>query len=122
MDGLYFSCGLRETIEDFEMKKTIAVGTIKEEVNAMLACSEDSRVEFRKGMMFMLEKILNDTGNYKGYRYLAIDEINGSVPGINEIDYYVHPELKDPDAPEYIKKAEFKMKFEGTDNSRVCYF
>ena len=59
---------------------------------------------WRQGVMSMLENVLMSTDNYKGFRYLAIDEVpTGCTPGIRR------------------DRGEEK-KFENTDNTRVRYF
>jgi len=64
----------------------------------------------------VLEAALHETQNYHGFRYLSLGEINGAVPGINEIDYYVAPEALDDD------ELSYRMKFDSTDPTRVRYF
>jgi hypothetical protein len=60
--------------------------------------------ELRKGVMVMIEAVLMDTGNYKGFRYLAQDEVpTGCTPGIR-------------------RDRGDEKKFENTDNTRVRYF
>jgi hypothetical protein len=60
--------------------------------------------ELRKGVMLMIEAVLMDTGNYKGFRYLAVDEVpTGCTPGIR-------------------RDRGDEKKFENTDNTRVRYF
>ena len=57
---------------------------------------------WRQGVMTMIEQVLIDSDNYKGFRYLALDEVpKESKPGIR-------PEKED--------------QFENTDNTRVRYF
>ena len=103
-------------------RKTISVEFVKDEINATLARSADSESERRWGMMAVLEKILHESGNYSGFRYLEVDEINGAVPGINKIDTYLYPELRDVLSPEYDGDMAYRVKFEGTDRTRVRYF
>ena len=51
-------------------RKTIEVAAVREMANAMLANSDDDRTEGRVGVALLLERVLHDTGNYKGFRYL----------------------------------------------------
>ena len=95
-------------------RKTMNVEDLKDFANNQLACSiryerqkeglESIDAEFRKGVMAMIEAVLMDTDNYKGYRYLAIDEVpTGCTPGIR-------------------RDRGVEEQFEGTDNTRVRYF
>jgi hypothetical protein len=63
-------------------RKTIPVGKIVDKVNLMLAKTVGS-MESRIGAMALLEEILHDTGNYRGYKYLDSTEVPvGEQPGI----------------------------------------
>lgn len=89
-------------------RKTVKVETVVGYVNSMLqhsfgSCTTDERM----GMIDVLEQILHDTGNYKGYRYLTQDEVPaGEKPGI----YYAG------DMP-----APYPERFKDTDHSRRAY-
>ena len=96
------------------IRKTMNVEDLKNYANNQLASSiryerqkesfEGIDAEFRKGVMAMIEAVLFETDNYKGYRYLAVDEIpTGCTPGIRR------------------NRGEEKQ-FENTDNTRVRYF
>lgn len=50
-------------------RKTIAVEDVKQRVNHVLAAPTTSP-EQRTGAYIVLEFILSDTGNYKGFQYL----------------------------------------------------
>jgi hypothetical protein len=50
-------------------RKTIPVETLTAKVNSMLALSTCSPVE-RLAMADVLEAVLHDTGNYRGFGYL----------------------------------------------------
>lgn len=52
-------------------KKTVAVADVLEWANHFLEGSSDDMKELRKGIICMTEKILYETGNYKGFVYLA---------------------------------------------------
>ena len=67
--------------------------------------------EIRMGMMAAAEEVLHATGNYKGFRYLTVNEVPaGHKPGINisEIDGQ-HLEV-------------YEQRFLDTDNTRIRYF
>lgn len=67
-------------------RKTIKVEQIKDLVNQSLANSVDGNYitpQWRFGLCFMLEQILHDTDNYKGYWALRENEVPlGQKPGI----------------------------------------
>jgi hypothetical protein len=95
-------------------RKTINVEDLKDFANNQLASSvryerqkesfEGIDAELRKGVMMMLENILMSTDNYKGFRYLALDEVpTGCTPGIR-------------------RDRGQEKQFENTDNTRVRYF
>ena len=95
-------------------RKTINVEDLKDFANNQLASSvryerqkesfEGIDAELRKGVMMMLENVLMSTDNYKGFRYLALDEVpTGCIPGIRR------------------DRGEEKQ-FENTDDTRVRYF
>ena len=74
-------------------RKTINVEAIKDWANDQLLESERTMEGasmydeigrgYRQGVMTMLENVLMSTGNYKGFRYLSIDEVpRGHLPGI----------------------------------------
>jgi hypothetical protein len=87
-------------------RKTFNVEEFKASINRMLAGSVITP-EGRKSMIIILEDVLMQTGNYKGFRYLSEKEVPaGHKAGINHSDYFqpTHEEL-----------------FDNTDNTRVCY-
>lgn len=51
-------------------RKTIPVEDVKKAANDMLAKSVDDKSEGRIAIGVLLEKILHDTGNCYGFRYL----------------------------------------------------
>lgn len=61
-------------------RKTIAVDTVKKYVNSYLA-HPNSSVDGREAMMSLIEAVLMETENYKGYRYLSKDET-----GLDEVE------------------------------------
>ena len=105
-------CGI-PTGNNMATRKTINVEDVKAWANTNLSLAprgagNDAYVEtdraWRQGVMTMLENVLMSTDNYRGFRYLAIDEVpTGCTPGIRR------------------DRGEEK-KFENTDNTRVRYF
>jgi hypothetical protein len=91
-------------------RKTFEVETFLKQINEMLKLSKCDP-EGRKTMQVILESVLMETGNYKGYRYLTANEVPaGHLPGIN-ISPIDGQHLED-----------MVRRFEDTDSSRVCYF
>ena len=92
-------------------RKTIDIETLKQHINNRLSDTVfDGRrpnivgSDFRKGLMNTLEMVLHETGNYKGFRYLGLDEVpKGHLPGIKR-NHRDEPDWTD------------------TDNTRVRYF
>jgi len=52
-------------------RKTIKVSEVVEAGNIFLSFSEDAMTGERRGMAAMIERVLFDTHNYKGFRYLS---------------------------------------------------
>ena len=105
-------CGI-PTGNNMATRKTINVEDVKEWANtnlslAPMGAGNDEYVEtdraWRQGVMTMLENVLMSTDNYKGFRYLALDEVpTGCAPGIR-------------------RDRGQEKQFENTDNTRVRYF
>lgn len=71
------------------MTKNISIVQLVETVNNMLATSVCD-ISTRYGMITLLEKVLMDTGNYKGYGYLSAFDAPGMItPGVR----FIGPEL-----------------------------
>jgi hypothetical protein len=86
-------------------KTTIKVDELKSMINLAIASDCSLRSEVRAAYANLLEQVLNNTGNYKGYRYLTENEIPvGFKPGIRT----------------WSTSAE--KRFDNTDNTRVEYF
>lgn len=87
-------------------RKTVNVDQLRIKTNerlALSACSPD----IRRGMMDILEYVLHDTGNYKGFRYLTESEVPDThLPGIRYDGHDILP---------------FPERFEFTDSTRVSY-
>jgi len=86
-------------------RKTYDVEALVALVNGICKDSDPSRADVRQGAMNVLEAVLHQTGNYKGFRYLTTGECAGQ-PGVN----YKDGQLLD--MPE---------RFENTDRTRVQY-
>lgn len=75
--------------------KTIKIEELRTLVNALLLHSADDQEEQRSGMVTVLQQVLSDTGNYKGFGYLTprdmLSSDQGKTPGIN------HYEITNPD-------------------------
>ena len=92
-------------------RKTFEVSKLIDMVNGICKDSDPEYTQARQGAMNVLEAILYETGNYRGFRYLLKDECKGQ-PGVN---YAVvnGSSLPHPDNT---------LRFKDTDNTRVEYF
>lgn len=67
-------------------KKTFNVDELRVTINEILTKSSNQFGEtkgIRQGQMNVLESILHQTGNYKGFRYLTSEEVpTDELPGI----------------------------------------
>ena len=88
-------------------RKTFEVSKLVDTVNSILKSTGPERAETRQGMMNVLEHVLHETGNYKGFRYLLKDECEGN-PGVNYLNGVPHPDVN--------------LRFDNTDRTRVMYF
>ena len=88
-------------------RKTIRVETVIDWANNYLATSDDQCSERRLGVIAMLEKILYETGNYRGYRHITNLETD-HTPGVRY----------DENTGKLLNYAE---RFENTDRTRVQY-
>ncbi len=88
-------------------RKTVKVEDLVATVNRMCQTSGPEVKGIRQGMMFLLEDVLHQTHNYKGFRFLRADECVGQ-PGVNYVDNMPHPDIE--------------KRFENTDSTRVQYF
>lgn len=88
-------------------RKTIKVETVIDFANHYLATSDDQCSERRLGVLMMLDMILHETGNYRGFRHITNLETD-RTPGVrydeNTGDILDYPE-----------------RFENTDRTRVQY-
>lgn len=69
-------------------RSTIKVSFVIEKANAFIRNSADSDKDRRLGIASLLEAILFETNNYRGYSYLTETDmknsLNGKIPGISE--------------------------------------
>ena len=96
-------------------RKTLMVETLKSYVNGQLLNTPDDKHFERRALMEMVELMLFETGNYKGFRYLCERDMRlsdyGQSVGINISNA---EDVKfDPSEP---------AVWENTDNTRVQYF
>ena len=94
------------------MRKTVNVEALTVTINRMLAVSTCS-AEMRHGMINVLEGVLHDSGNYRGYRYLLLDEVPlEELPGLNqEVDANGNVGVC----------ADYTARFANTDGTRRQY-
>ena len=88
------------------VRKTYPVEALVEMVNRICKDSAPDAKDVRQGAMHVLESVLHQTGNYKGFRYLLKGECSGN-PGVN---YDGNGPLPDPE-----------LRFKDTDCTRVQY-
>jgi hypothetical protein len=62
-------------------KKTISIELVKNWINDILLNSADELKDYRIGSSYLLEKILSESGNYKGFRYLDENDMKNSEMG-----------------------------------------
>jgi len=87
-------------------RKTYPVEALVEMVNGICKNSAPDAKDLRQGAMNVLEQVLHNTGNYKGFRYLLKGECEG-LPGVNY----------DGNGP----LPEYELRFQNTDRTRVQY-
>jgi len=91
-------------------RKRFNIDDFRHRANETLASSTGS-ADQRQGIMWAIEHVLLDTGNYRGFRYLTANEVPaGHVPGIN-ISPIDGQHMEDHEA-----------RFTNTDRTRVSYF
>lgn len=94
-------------------RKTVSVDYVLDMVNNILKNSDHECADIRRGAAQVLENILHETGNYKGFRYLLHDEVpTGALPGVNY----------EPDERGNMLPCEdYTARFANTDDSRRQY-
>lgn len=88
---------------------TIRVDRLRRDVNKMLAEST-CPAQIRQGSMNVLEQTLHLTDNYRGFRYLSVNQVPaGQLPGINVNE-------------DGSVISDYEQRFLNTDPTRVEYF
>jgi hypothetical protein len=106
-------------MEKMRSKKTVNVESLRIEINRRLANSTCER-ECRLGMIAILENVLMDSENYKGFRYLEYSEVpEGHLAGIND---GFKDEGYSKSLAIFSNHKEFNARFKHTDDSRRYYF
>jgi hypothetical protein len=90
------------------MRKTIEVKVLKNKINDILLHSSDDCKEGRSSLGLLLKEVLQDTGNYKGFKYLSESDMKESRSGISIGINALYTDLH--------------KKFENTDFTRVMYY
>lgn len=88
-------------------RKTFNVSELVDMVNGICKDSAPDLVDRRQGAMNVLEAVLHQTGNYRGFGYLLKGECDGN-PGVNYLGNLPHP--------------NYDLRFKDTDRTRVMYF
>lgn len=57
-------------------RQTISVENVRSMTNAYLAATGPNQRDLRRGACTILERVLMDTGNYRGFRYLETYRAN----------------------------------------------
>lgn len=94
-------------------RKTFSVAELKKRANHFLLHSEDGWREQRKAWASMVEGVLMDTGNYRGFGYLNADNMRQSESGCSVGVRY--SEATDP-------QQRYNEHFVNTDDTRRFYF
>lgn len=94
-------------------RKTVEVERLKQYVNDVCLNSSDDMKEGREALGTMLENILMETGNYKGFGYLNKTHMEKSRNGVS---VGIHEEYVYDTTDEGYKK-----RFADTDHTRVRY-
>ena len=91
-------------------RKTINVDSLRLYANEMLKAHGNA--PYRNGIILMIERVLHDSGNYKGYNYLfKADVPEGCRPGIQNV----------PGQP-YNVPEDYVERFMDTDCTRRYYY
>jgi hypothetical protein len=68
-------------------RKTISVEVLRTIANNELSYTgRYTCPEQREGVTSMIEAALSSTGNYKGFRYLGVNEVENDLPGIRILE------------------------------------
>ena len=100
-------------------RKTIEVHTLKEMVNDQLKSGKGTP-ETRQVLINLLDRVLHDTGNYKGYNGLDVNKVPvGELPGCR-CEFLLHPDRHK--IPEGSELTYYDMCFVDVDSTRVFYY
>ena len=83
-------------------KKTLPVSVIRERANALLANDNHFSSDFRSGVAALLEGILTETGQYRGFNFLPW--LNG---GYAQWEAAGKPEDRDPYIGDQTRRVYF---------------
>jgi hypothetical protein len=73
-------------------RKTISIEVLRNQINEMLKIST-REPSMRFGFIGVLESVLHDTGNYRGFRYLTSEEVPAKQePGVIRGETNVFPD------------------------------
>lgn len=86
-------------------RKTIDVKVVVDQGNHILKHSPNDEVEYREGIIRMVEFILHESKRYEGFAFLSKEELGDVIPGIREWD-----------------EDKQQFSFENTDSTRRKYF
>ena len=68
-------------------RKTISVEVLRTIANKELSYTgRHTCPQQREGVTSMIEAALSSTGNYKGFRYLGVNEVENDLPGIRILE------------------------------------
>jgi hypothetical protein len=71
-------------------RKTIPVEAVKAAANRMLAQSDDTMQQGRIGVYMLLERVLFDTDNYRGYRYVSPEDGDNIAGQLDDTRRFYH--------------------------------
>jgi hypothetical protein len=92
-------------------RKTVNVEELRLYANEMLK-ADHGNAPWRNGVILMIERVLHDSGNYRGFNYLfSVDCPDGVRPGIRNIPDTTHG------VPE-----DYEERFKDTDCTRRFYY
>lgn len=64
-------------------RKTYSVSALTEKVNKFLLHSPDRHKDGRESLMVLIESVLMETGNYRGFCYLTENDMRTSENGMS---------------------------------------
>jgi hypothetical protein len=69
-------------------RKTVDVEYMKTFANTILASADPKQVDVRRGVAVMIEEVLFNSGNYKGFRYLDWNETTKAPDDSSRVQYF----------------------------------